>query len=107
MATIEELKASKHWVKPWGHLTKEEKSFIVLKAYERRVLNTEDIDSYSTLGTRKQRVNMAFPWVLGGSLYLLAPKIMRLHRLKPTQQAGAIVFPALALWLAFQYTNPL
>ena len=53
MASIQELKDSKHWVKPWDHLTSEEKSFIILKAYERRVLTTDDIDSYSSLGTRK------------------------------------------------------
>ena len=53
MATIEELKNSKHWIAPWDHLTKEEKSHIVLKAFERRILKSEEIDRYSKLGSWK------------------------------------------------------
>ena len=82
MATIEELKNSKHWRAPWDHLTKEEKSWIILKAYERRVLTTEDIDRYSRKGTLKQRVNLVFPWVTGTILYKAAPWVFRIHRLK-------------------------
>lgn len=107
MATIEELKASKHWLAPWSHLTKEEKSLIILRAYQRRILCTEDIDNYSRTGTYKQRVNLVFPIVSATCIYYAAPFVMRIQRLRPGQQALQVVGGMLGSWLLFQYVNPL